>query len=94
MPVVLSQIHYHRDKHGEGFLFVGLQDVQEIVIFKEAHSSISHLQMNTANTFHDTLEKSRDQVLDAINLTDLQHFLELCQKESLLYAVSKGPILE
>ena len=68
MPMVLSQVHNNWDKHWEGFLFVGFKNVEEIVILKEAHSSISNLQMDATNALDDSFEKFWDQVFDFVNL--------------------------
>jgi hypothetical protein len=47
--------------------------------------------MDSTNTLYDSLEEFRDQKFNFINLTDLEHFLQLCQKERFLDAVSEGP---
>lgn len=56
MPVVVGKIYNDGDQHGEGFIFIGLQNVEEVVILKEAHRSISNLQVDSANTSDNTLE--------------------------------------
>jgi len=58
MPMVLGQIDNDRYKHWEGFLFVCLQDIQEVVILEEAHGPICNLQMNASNASDDPLEES------------------------------------
>ena len=71
MPVVLRQINNDRNQHVESLILVGLQDVQEVVILEEAHSSVSHLQVDTSNAGHDSLEESLDQPRNFVNLADL-----------------------
>ena len=46
----------YRHQHWEGLVLVSLKDVQEIVILEEAHSAVSHLQVNTTDAPHNTLE--------------------------------------
>jgi hypothetical protein len=54
--VVVCQIHNDRHEHGESFVFVGLENIQEIVVFKEAHGSIGHLQMDATDALNDPFE--------------------------------------
>lgn len=56
MPVVVSEVHNDGDEHWEGSVLVGLEDVQEVVVLKEAHGTVSHLQVDTANALHNSLE--------------------------------------
>ena len=43
VPVLVCQLRDNRDQHREGLVLVGLQDVQEVVILKEAHGPVSDL---------------------------------------------------
>lgn len=43
VPVLVRQLRDNRDQHREGLVLVGLQDVQEVVILKEAHGPVSDL---------------------------------------------------
>lgn len=90
--MVLCQVDDHGDQHWEGLVFVSLQYVQEVIILKEAHGSISYLEMDPTDALHDPLEEFRDEVFNSIDLTYLQNFLELSQEEGLLDAVGKWPI--
>jgi hypothetical protein len=94
VPMVVSQIYNDRHQHGEGLVLVGLQDVEEVVVLKEAHGSVSYLQVDSANASHNSLEESGNQVFNLIHLTNLQHFLQFCQEQCFLDAVSEGPIFE
>lgn len=60
MPVVVSKIYDNRDKHGESFVLIVLQDIQEVVVLKEAHGTISNLKMDASNASYDSLKKLRD----------------------------------
>ena len=71
MPMVFGQVNDDWHEHWEGLLFVGLENIQEIVILEEAHSSIGNLEMDTSNALYDSLEKSWDQMIDLVNLTNL-----------------------
>jgi len=75
VPVILSQVHDDWDEHGERLLLVGLENVEEIVILEEAHGSIGNLQMNTTNTFDDSLEQLRNQRLNFVNLANFEDLL-------------------
>lgn len=54
--MVVCQINNNWNQHWERLLLVGLQDVQEVVIFKETHCSISNLQMDSSNASDNSLE--------------------------------------
>jgi hypothetical protein len=43
VPVVISKINDDWDEHWEGLILVSLENVQEIIILEEAHSSIGNL---------------------------------------------------
>ena len=58
--MVVCKIYDHRDEHGEGLLLVGLKDVEEVVVFKETHGSVSDLKVDTANASYDPLEQLGD----------------------------------
>ena len=92
VPVLISEFCYHRDKHGEGLVLVGLQNVQEVVVFEEAHCAVGYLQVDTADAAHNSLEEAGNEVFNFIDLAHLQHLLELCQEQSLFDAVSERPV--
>ena len=60
VPMLVSQFCDNWDKHGEGLVLIGLEDVQEVVILKETHGAISYLQVNAADTLDNTLEQAGD----------------------------------
>lgn len=93
VPVIISEVYNDWNQHGEGLIFVGLEDVEEVVILKEAHSSISYLQVNTTDASDNTFEEFGDQMLNLVNFTYFQDFLQLSQEQSLLDAVGEGPVL-
>jgi hypothetical protein len=43
MPVIISKLSNDRDQKGESLALVALKNVEEIVIFEEAHRSITNL---------------------------------------------------
>lgn len=92
--MVVSEVNNDRHEHRESLVLVGLQDVQEVVIFKEAHRSVSHLQVDASNASHDPLEEFRNQMLDFVHFANLQDFLQLSQEKCLLDAVGERPVLE
>jgi len=92
VPVVVSQVHDDWHQHGEGPVFVGLQDVQEVVVFKEAHRSVCHLQVNSANAFNNSLEKTGNQSVNLVDFTHLKHLLQFSQEERLFHTVSERPV--
>jgi len=94
VPMVLCKVHDDWHQHWESLLFIGLQNVQEIIILEEAHGSIGNLEMDTADASDDSLEKSWDKVLNFVDLTDLEDLLEFSQEKSFLDAISEWPILE
>jgi len=92
--MVLCEVDNNGYQHGEGLLLVSLEDIEEVVVLKEAHRAVSHLKMDTADALDDALEQPGYQVLDSVYLTNLQHLLQLSEEERLLHAVGKGPILK
>ena len=94
MPVILGQVNDDGHKHWERLLLVGLQDVEEVIVFKEAHGSVSDLQVDTANTLDDSLKQLRDQVLNLVDFANFEYLLKFRQEKRLLDAVGEGPELE
>lgn len=60
MPVVVCEVYNDGDQHGEGLIFIGLQDVQEVVVLEETHGSIGYLQVDTTNAPDYSLEELGD----------------------------------
>jgi hypothetical protein len=71
---------------------VGLQDIQEIIVFKKAHCSVGDLQVNATDALYDTLEKALDQGLDLLYLANFEDFLQLGKEKSFFNAVSERPV--
>ena len=94
MPVVLSEVNDDWNEHGEGLVLVGFQNVQKVVIFEEAHSSIGDLEVDAADALDDPLEELVNEVIDFVDFTDFQYLLELSQEEGLLDAIGERPVLE
>jgi len=93
MPMVFGQVNDDWYEHWEGLLFVGLKDIQEVVVLEEAHGSVCNLEMDTSNALDDSLEEPWDQMIDLVDLTNLKDFLKFGQEEGLLDAVGKWPVL-
>ena len=94
VPVILGEVNDDRYKYREGLVLVRLQNIEEVVILKETHGAVSHLQVISTNAFDDTLEKALNQWLDVLDFADLNNLLKLSQEQRLLNTVSKGPKLE
>jgi energy-converting hydrogenase A subunit M len=94
VPVVISEVTNDWHKHWEGLLLIGLEDVQEVIILKEAHCSISNLEMDSTNASNNSLEQFVDKMFDLVNFTDLKNLLQFGEEESLLDAVSEWPVLK
>ena len=75
MPMVFGKVDDDWDQHGESLLFVCFQDVQEVVVLKEAHGAISNLQVVSANRLYDTLEEADDQSFDILHFANFKDFL-------------------
>ena len=78
--MVLGQVYDDRDKHRERLVLVRLQDVEEVIILKEAHSSVSYLQMDATNALDNSLEQLWNQVLNLVDFAYFEYFLKLCQE--------------
>ena len=73
--MVLCEVDDDRHKHWESFVFVSLENVQKVVIFKEAHRSVSNLKMDSADALNNSLEEFEDTWLNLVHFAHLQHFL-------------------
>ena len=78
--MVLGQVYDDRDKHRERLVLVRLQDVEEVIVLKEAHSSVSYLQMDATNALDNSLEQLWNQVLNLVDFAYFEYFLKLCQE--------------
>jgi hypothetical protein len=94
VPVILGQVNDNWHKHWERFLLIGLQDVEEVIVLKEAHGSISNLQVDTTNAFYNSLEELWDQMFNFVDLANFKHLLQFCQEQRFFDAIGKGPELE
>lgn len=94
VPVVVSKVNDYGYQHGEGLVLIGLEYVQEVIVLKEAHCSISHLKMNTANAFDDSFEKLRNEVLHLVHFAHFKNLLEFSEEKGFLDAIGKWPVLE
>ena len=77
MPMVLSELNNNGYEDWEGFLFVRLENVEEIVILEEAHRAVSYLQVVSTDAFCNALEEAGNQWLNTLNLAHLNNLLEL-----------------
>ncbi|KAL4469576.1 hypothetical protein ABPG74_004829 [Tetrahymena malaccensis] len=57
-------------------------DVQEEIVFKEAHGSICNLQMQTFNTLYNTLEEFRNDVIKMLSITNFDNFQQFLYQDS------------
>ncbi len=73
MPMLLSKMADHRHQHWEDLVLVRSQDRQEIIILKEAHSSISNLEMRASYASNQSFEESGDQGFQLEDVTDFQN---------------------
>jgi hypothetical protein len=94
VPVVVSQVNDDWNKHWESLLLVVLEDVQEVVILEEAHSSVSDLQVEASDADSDSLEKSWDQVVDLVDFAHFQYFLQFSEEQGFLDSVGEWPVFE
>jgi hypothetical protein len=94
VPVGFSHMADDGYQQREGVGFVGLEDCQEVVIFEEAHGTISHLQVQPRNALHQPLKEFGNVGLQLLHLAGLQHLQNLSDKHYLLRGVCKGPVPE
>lgn len=90
--MIFCKVYNYWNKHGEGLFFISLEYGEEVIVFEEAHSSICNLQVSSSNTSNNSSEERSDEWLDFVYLAYFQYFLQFCQKESFLYAISKWPV--
>lgn len=92
--MIISEINDDWDQHGEGLILVGLENVEEVIVLEEAHSSVGHLQVDTSNASHDSLEELGDKMLYLVDFANLKHLLKFSEEESFLNAVGERPVLK
>jgi len=63
MPVVVSKLGNNRDKQRESVCLEVSNNIQEEFVLKEAHGSVSYLEMRSSNALHDSLEEFRDNIV-------------------------------
>jgi hypothetical protein len=63
MPMVRRQINDDWNQHWECFLLVRLQNVEEVVILKEAHGSVTDMHILTSDTSDHSFEEFWDEML-------------------------------
>ena len=78
--MVFSEVDNDGNEHWEGFFLVGLQDVQEVIVFEEAHGSISNLQMDATNALDNSFEKLGNEMFNFVHLTDFEDLLKFSQE--------------
>ena len=61
--MILCKVHYNWNKHWERFLFIGLENVEEVIIFEKAHCSIGDVKVRTSDALDESGEKSLQQRL-------------------------------
>ena len=52
MPVGFGHMYDDGDEEREGVALVSLENVEEVVVFKEAHGPIGDLQVQSRNALH------------------------------------------
>lgn len=74
MPMSISHVADDWNQEWESVGFIGLQDVQEVVIFEETHRSVSYLQVEPRNALHQSFEYSRNEWLKFSDLASFENF--------------------
>lgn len=92
--MIFGQIHNYGNQHRERLLLVRLENVQEVVVFEEAHRAVSHLQVVSSDRLHNPFKEARNQVRHFFDFAHFEHLLQLSQKESFFDAIREGPVLE
>lgn len=69
MPMSFSQVTNDWYQQWESVRFVCFENVKEIIVFEEAHGSISDLQVETGNALNKSLENFRNVWLKFLNFT-------------------------
>ena len=90
--MVVGQVYDYWYQHREGLLLVTLEDIQKVIVLKETHGSVCHLQVDATDAPDNALEELLHQVLDLVYLTDLKNFLKFSKEKRLLYAVRVRPV--
>jgi hypothetical protein len=88
----VSEFCDNRHQHWESLLLVGLENVKEVIILEETHSSVSYLEMDSSNATDDTLEKAGYQMFNFVNFAYFKHFLQLSKEKGLLDTVGERPV--
>jgi hypothetical protein len=94
VPVGFGQSGDDGHQKGEGEIFIGFEDCEEIVIFEEAHGSICNLKMGTRDAFDKSFEEFRNKVFELGDFTHLQNLKQFSQEHNFFSRIGKWPVSE
>jgi hypothetical protein len=94
MPMVVGEINNDGNEHWESFFFIRLQNIEEVIVFEEAHGSVGNLKMDASNALDYSFEKARNEMFNFVHLTDFEDLLKFCQEKCFLDAVGEWPVLK
>ena len=63
---------------------VSFKDSQEVVIFEEAHGSVSHLQMRPSDASNESFEKFMDKGFKFCDFADFENFEHFSKEHNFL----------
>jgi len=92
--MIVRKVNNDGYEHWECSIFIGLQNIEEVIVFEETHGSVGNLQMDASNAFDNSFEKLRYEIGYFVNLTDLEDLLKLSQEKGFLDTVGKWPVLK
>jgi hypothetical protein len=92
--MIISQFINFWYHNWENFILILSYDIQEILVFKEAHGSITDVHILTSDTSDHPFEEFWYEMLHSGWVDYLQNFFELCQIQELLLCISKWPVLK
>lgn len=75
MPVIDWQVIDDWNKDGVSLTIILLHNVQEVIVLKQTHGSVSDSHFLAADAFSDSFEELRDQMADLASFNNFEDFL-------------------
>jgi hypothetical protein len=82
------------DQERESVALVCLENVEEVVVFEEAHSAISNLEVKSRDALDQSLKDLGNVGLKFLHFAGLQDLNEFADEHNFLGGVGEGPVLD
>lgn len=94
MPVSVSHMTDNGDKQWESVGLVSFQNIEEVVVLKEAHGPVCNLQVKSRDALDQSFKDPRDVWFKLPDFACFEYFNEFGDEHDFLGGISKWPIFE